>query len=232
MDGEHFQLQTPSGSARAYAAGRPGAPLVVLLMDAFGFRAAIWSLADRFAADGFRVVVPDVFHRLGEVLFDPAEVARTPDGFAPVRALLGRLSVADVAEDVDAVLAREGRTEASIVGYCMGGRFGYLVATERPAITAVAAIHTGNLVTAAPDSPHRRAAGLRAALYLAIAADDAGFTAAHEEELSAAFAAAGVTATFERYAGRHGFAVPDTPVFEPASADRHHTAVTAFLSPR
>jgi carboxymethylenebutenolidase len=47
--------------------------------------------------------------------------------------------------------------------------------------------------------------------------------------LEAALAAAGVRHTIERYHGKHGFAVPDHPVYDEAAAARHWDTLLALF---
>src|SRR5436190_1378100 len=79
-------VATADGSCRTYVA-EPDAtgkwPAVIVLMDAPGFRPALCRIADRIAADGYAVAVPDLYYRVDvyepivarEVMTDPARRA-------------------------------------------------------------------------------------------------------------------------------------------------------------
>ena len=58
-----------------------------------------------------------------------------------------------------------------------------------------------------------------------IAIEDAGFDEEQRIRLEKALTDAGVDHLIETYQARHGFAVPDMPVFDPAAAERHWTAL-------
>src|SRR5689334_21977592 len=68
VQGTDLDIQTEDGVADAYlvhpADGRPH-PGVLYYMDAYGLRPHLRSMADRLAAAGYTVLVPNVFYRLG-----------------------------------------------------------------------------------------------------------------------------------------------------------------------
>src|ERR1700749_771259 len=67
--GQKLKIKTPSGVADSSLArpddGRPH-PGVLLLVDAFGLRPQIEAMAERIAADGYVVLAPNVFYRVGK----------------------------------------------------------------------------------------------------------------------------------------------------------------------
>jgi carboxymethylenebutenolidase len=236
MQGKQIEMRTAAGVARAYEVrGEGDAPLpgVLMLMDGMGFRPALFGMADRFAAAGYHVLLPDLFHRIGpDVQFDPNEVFGSPDKLAAMRKVLSALVPAEMIEDIgaalDVLVTRRGVDAARIGvhGYCMGGRYAYMTATQFPdRVRAAAAIHGGGFVTPAPDSPHLSAPNVKARLYFGIAKDDHGFTAEHERVLREALTSAGVRFEMDHYEARHGWAVPGSPVFDAAEAERHYARV-------
>jgi carboxymethylenebutenolidase len=61
-------------------------------------------------------------------------------------------------------------------------------------------------------------------VYVAGAVEDAFFTDDQKALLEKALTDAGITHVVETYAGaKHGFAVPDIPVYDAAAAERHWT---------
>lgn len=235
-----LELSTPAGPMRVYetapapAGPRPG---LVLLMDGLGWRPTLFPIADRFAAAGLRVVVPDLFHRVGpDVHFDAKEVFGNPDKLAEMRKQLASVTSETAMQDVQACLdhlaaAPDASGRAGAIGYCMGGRFALVAAARFPErLAAIASIHGGRLVTPDADSPHLAAPAIRAAMYFAIAQDDSSFTAADEAALRAALEAAGKPFEMEPYAARHGWTMADAPVHDPGEAERHLQRATAFLT--
>ncbi|MEZ4240698.1 MAG: dienelactone hydrolase family protein [Myxococcota bacterium] len=228
---ERIEVQVPDGTADALLFRADG-PTVVFYMDAGGLRPAMTAMAERLQAAGYTVLQPNLYWRsgpfapfdFGTVFTDPAERDR-------LFGLLRTVRAADVVADTRAWLDHLGIERAGTVGYCLGGRAAFVVASalgER--IAAGASIHGGGLVTDADDSPHRGAAGVRGELYFAVADHDNGCTAAHQATLREALDAAGVRYQLELYEGaRHGFAVPDAPVFDAAAAERHYERVLALF---
>jgi carboxymethylenebutenolidase len=61
-----IDIAMPDGSADAYLARPPGdAPGVLVFMDAIGLRPRMEQMADRIAARGYTVLVPNLFYRAG-----------------------------------------------------------------------------------------------------------------------------------------------------------------------
>ena len=234
-------VPTPDGPCPATlhlpADGLP-VPAAILYTDAAGPRAVFREAADRLAAGGYAVLVPDPYHRHGQwrpfdaatVFSDPAERARLMEMATGVTA---DMTVRD-AEGLLAFLA--GRPEVSgsrvgTFGYCMGGRSALVVAARFPdRVAAAASFHGGNLAAEDdPESPAALADRLRAAVYVAAAQDDRAFPPEQYARLEAALAAAGVEYTMETYPAAHGFAVPDNGTFDAAAHERHWQALTALF---
>jgi carboxymethylenebutenolidase len=133
---------------------------------------------------------------------------------------------------LDHLAARPDVTgKVGTTGYCMGGNISLRIATlfgDR--IAATASFHGGGLVTAAPDSPHLRAAAIRSRVYVAAASEDETFNDEARRTLEAALTEAGVEHTIEVYPGRHGFAVTDNPTHDAACAARHFAALESFYA--
>jgi carboxymethylenebutenolidase len=112
-------------------------------------------------------------------------------------------------------------------GYCMGGNASLTVAGAFPdRFAAAASFHGGNLATDQPDSPHLFLKNITGRVYVAGAVEDASFPEEQKKRLEKALTEAGVDHLVETYPGaRHGFAVPDMPVFDPAAAERHWAAL-------
>src|ERR1700722_17258843 len=109
----------------------------------------------------------------------------------------------------------------------MGGNTSLTAAGAFPdRFAAVASFHGGNLGTEKPDSPHNFVKGITGRVYVAGAIEDASFPEEQKNRLEKALTDAGVNHLVETYAGaRHGFAVPDLPVFESTAAERHWAAL-------
>ncbi|HVK73422.1 MAG TPA: dienelactone hydrolase family protein [Kofleriaceae bacterium] len=235
-----IEAATSDGTAKGELLVPVGAgpfPLVVFYPDAGGLRAAMVDLAAQLTAAGYAALVVDPYWRHGDFTpFDARTVFTDPPERARLMAMVATVVPATIASDTDALVAaiadpRVRTDRLGAVGYCMGGRLAFLLAQRWPErVVAAAPIHAGGLVTDKPDSPHLGVDRIRAALYLGVADDDSSCTPAHQGALATALATAHVRYTLELYAGaRHGFAVPDFAVHDPAAAAHHHARVVALF---
>ena len=238
MPHQQTTITTRDGAcpAHVFAPGQQGGPAVILYMDAGGVRPAVLDMAERLAAAGYLVLLPDLFYRYGSYgPFDPVEVFK-----GDVRAILGPLMATTgpgkAAEDTEAFLAyldtrddvQGGRVGA--VGFCMGGGMAIASAAAWPdRFAAVASFHGGRLATDGADSPHLSAPNLKAELYIAAAENDASYQPAMAERFERALTQAGVRYTAETYSAAHGWMKPDFPVYDEAAAERGWRAMLAFF---
>jgi carboxymethylenebutenolidase len=215
------------------AAGGPY-PGVVLYMDAYGIRGALDAHAERLAADGYCVFVPNVFYRHGRspVVENIEQLLRAEDRgpvFAVVGPMMQELTPEVANRDSKAWLAflrqhadvNDGPIGA--VGYCMGGRLSLRMAGEFPeAVAAAASFHGGGLATTSPDSPHLSAVRAKAELYIGHADNDRSMDPEQMGRLTTALAEAHVRHTAELYVGaQHGWTQTDTPAYDEPSTERH-----------
>jgi carboxymethylenebutenolidase len=239
MKTETIELRTPDGVATAYEVTPEGVAHagVLFFMDGLGLRDALRSMADRFGEAGYHVLAPDLYYRLGrELHWDPKEIFGKPEALAALRARITGMTVENVMRDVAVyldVLGSRADVDASrvgAVGYCMGGRFAFVASSYFPdRLRAIAAIHPAGLVAPDAASPHLRAEHVKARVYFGRASEDAGFSDEHERALEEALTKAGVRHQIERYAGRHGWSVSDTPVYDATESERHFRAVLSLF---
>lgn len=213
------------------------APVVVVFMDAFGPRPALLSIAERLSAEGYRVLVPDLFYC--EQPFDPFDAPAVFAGGGERDRLMGMFAGIDqsrvdrnVAAILDWVAANyDSETKLGCVGYCMGGRYALTAAVTSPRVVAAASFHGANLAVDAPESLHHRFQGVGARIYVGIASIDEAFGGAEEGRLGAAMRTAGVDHMIETYRGAyHGFVMQDLPVHHPRAAARHWQRLAVTLA--
>jgi carboxymethylenebutenolidase len=234
-------VQTPDGLADAIlAAPADGGPFpgVLLYMDAFGLRTRLEEMAARLAAEGYVVLVPNVFYRHGRApVVDLGDLTR-PENRAAVFDKLGpimhELTPELAMRDAEAYLAflsehdRVSRGPVGTVGYCMGGALALRTAAQSPdRVAAVASFHGGRLATDDPKSPHRVVGRVRAEVYVAHADNDGSMPPEQQQRLSEALTSEGVRHRAELYDGAaHGFTMSDTPVYDEAATERHWERLT------
>lgn len=212
-------------------------PAVLFMMDGLGIRPALADMAQRIANEGYVVVLPDLFYRKGPYApFDPKALFAAGNFREVLGAYFASTDAALAAEDARAFIAyldtrKDIRGKAiGVTGYCMGGAMALTVAATYPdRIAAAASFHGGNLATDAETSPHLMAPKIKAEVYVAAAVEDNSYPAEMEARLKAAFDAAHVRYSHETYAGaRHGWTMPDFPIYKQDAAERAHAALIAL----
>ncbi|MFD8236789.1 dienelactone hydrolase family protein [Streptomyces sp. NPDC059696] len=244
VQGTAVDIPTGDGTADAYlahpadGAAHPG---VLLFMDAFGLRPQLRSMADRLAAEGYAVLVPNVFHRHGPApLFAlPAfiDAGARPEIFERIGPAMRELTDERAMRDAGAYLRWLAKSPAvaggpvALTGYCMGARLSLLTAGTYPdRVAAAAGFHGGRLATQAPDSPHLVAGKVTAELYFGHADQDHSLPEEQIERLERALTEAGVRHRCEVYTGApHGFTQADTAAYHQEGDERHWSALLDLL---
>lgn len=229
-----IEIKTQDGTCPAHVLqpdGKGPWPAALMYMDGIGMRSALVDMAARLANAGYYVLLPDLFYRVdytpgtGIKLFTDRGSDAAKDWMTRV---MGSANAANVMRDTEAFLAhfdsqpQVAKGKLGVTGYCMGGRLAMNAAgTFGDRIKAAAAYHAGNVATDAPDSPHRRAADMRAIVYFGGAMEDPGFDDAQRTRFDEALSDAGVRHTIEMYNARHGWVPSDTPVHDAVATERH-----------
>jgi carboxymethylenebutenolidase len=124
--GETIEFASNGGTASGYLATPPagtGVPLIVI-QEWWGLVPHITDVCERFAAEGFLALAPDLYR--GETTTEPDEAGK----------LMMALNMAQAAKDlsgaVDEVSVRAGGDRVGITGFCMGGGLALVAATQRP----------------------------------------------------------------------------------------------------
>jgi carboxymethylenebutenolidase len=166
------------------------APAVVVIQEWWGVNDQIKGVAEKFAAHGYRAIVPDLYR--GKVGLDAKEAEH----------LMGNLNFGEAAgQDIRGAVQYVKKTSerVGIVGFCMGG-----------ALTLLAAVHVPEADAAVtwygfPPLEYIDATKIRAPLQGHFATEDAFFPIAQVDALEAKLKAAGVSYTFHRYHAQHAF---------------------------
>ena len=188
-------------------------PVVLFYMDAPGIREELRDMARRIAAEGYFVVLPNLYYR--DVQTASAEYAQTPvdKRITYARHINNRLVMQDTEAMLNYVASDPAADETRVgaVGYCMSGAFVLAASGTYPArIRCAASIYGVNLVTDGDDSPHLLADRVAGELYFACAEHDDYVPGHVIDELQSHLDAAAVNYRLEWYPGtRHGFAFVD-----------------------
>ena len=209
-------------------------PAVVMLMDGGGIREGLRRNARELAAEGYFVLLPDLFHRSSgtgptEDLFDMDRMTELNTG----------LNREDVVADVVACIGHAARDpnarntdRVGLIGYCMGGRLSVTVAQALGhQIAAVASFHPGYMATKSPTSPHLFLNNIKARVYFGVAETDPHLSPGQVERLKQALDENRVDYRLEVIAGaEHGFAVPGRESYFASGAEHVLAEALALFS--
>lgn len=200
-------------------------PVVLFYMDAPGIREELRDMARRIAAEGYFVVLPNLYYRT--VQTSSPEYAEAPMDKRIAHA--GHITNRLVMQDLDAILGfvdSEPRADSGsigAVGFCMSGAFVFAAAGTYPdRIKCAASVYGVNLVTDSDDSPHRLADRVAGELYFACAEDDDYVPGEVIDRLVDHLAGTASNYRIDWYPGtRHGFAfVERADAYDRVSAER------------
>ena len=214
-----------------YEAAESGVPkgAVVVVQEAFGVNGHIQDVADRFAAEGYRAVVPHLFHREGDpvIAYEDMENA-----IAQVR----KLTKQGLAEDLGIAyghLREDGFDDSriAIVGFCMGGTVAFIEACERP-LGAAVTFYGGGIAEGRFGAPAllELAPTLKTPWLGCYGDQDRGIPVEQVEQLRSAITAAPVDTEIVRYpdAG-HGFHCDARAAYHEPSARDAWSRTLAWL---
>lgn len=125
------------GSFMAYMA-KPKvspAPVIVVIQEIFGVNQVMRDICDDLATDGFITICPDLFWRQepGIQITDQTE-AEWARAFELFNGFDVEKGVSDLIETIKAARTLEGSTgKVGTVGFCLGGKLAYLMATRSDA---------------------------------------------------------------------------------------------------
>jgi carboxymethylenebutenolidase len=194
---------------------------VVLGHQLFGVDAPVRAFADRLAAAGCHVVVPDLYHRTApgvELAQDDAGRAR---GFELLHALDRDEVVADVAGAVEVLGGDPGRV--SMVGLSMGGHVAYLAAA-RLGLAATVVLYPGwltgtQIALSRPAPTVTLTPAITGRLLFLVGAEDHVVPPADVATVGAALRDAGVSHEIVVYPDTpHAFLLPGAPTYRPDPA--------------
>jgi carboxymethylenebutenolidase len=99
-------------------------PGVIVIQEWWGINNHIKDVCDRFAAQGFVALAPDLYN--GRVVAEPDEAAKA------MMALQLPEASKQMTGAVKELVKRSGRDGVGVVGFCMGGGLAYLLAADQP----------------------------------------------------------------------------------------------------
>jgi carboxymethylenebutenolidase len=206
---------TTDGYLATPAAGK--GPGVIVIQEWWGLVGHIKNVADRFAAEGFSALAPDLYH------------GHTADEPGAAEKLFMALNVGQAEKDlrgaIDYLKPQSSTQTIGVVGFCMGGQLALFAATLNPAIGACVNFY-GIHPNVKPD--YTKLSGPVLGLF---AANDAFVTPAVARQVDAAIKAAGKQSEIHIYpAVNHAFFNDERPdAYDKKSADDAWRRTLAFF---
>jgi carboxymethylenebutenolidase len=126
--GETVSFASNGDTAEGYLA-RPASgsgPGILVMQEWWGIVPHIKQVCDRFAAEGFVALAPDLYHG------DIAEHDEMDKAAQLMTALPPERAAKDMSGAIDWLLANGSGDHVGVVGFCMGGMLTFLIAANRP----------------------------------------------------------------------------------------------------
>jgi carboxymethylenebutenolidase len=147
--GENVSFQSNGGQTNGYLATprTPKGPGVVVIQEWWGLVDHIKDVCDRFAAEGFLALAPDLYH---------GEIAKSPDEAGK---MMMALRIDDAEKDlkgaIDYLLAHAANSSSEVgtVGFCMGGALSLYAASKNEKVGACVVFYGGH-PNVKPDLPN------------------------------------------------------------------------------
>lgn len=138
---ETVELPVADGSRMAAYTARPDEvgphPGLLLFQEAFGVNHHIRSVCDRFAAEGYVVIAPGMFHRTAPPGFEGSytDFAAVMPHYQAVTSETAEMDI-KAAHDWLRSHAKVRANQISSVGFCMGGHLSFLANSVVPLLRA------------------------------------------------------------------------------------------------
>jgi carboxymethylenebutenolidase len=203
--------------AIALPPGERKAPTLIVIQEWWGLNDHIRSLVDRFAAEGFVTLAPDLYH--GKVTADPNTAGKLMQELDRDRALR------DIEGAVRFLLAHErGNGKVGITGFCMGGAYSFAAAASIPEISAAVPFY------GVPPADKTDYSKVKAPILAHFASRDQWATVASAEATKKQIEAHGQSMQLEVYEADHAFMNDTRPdVYHPENARLAWERTVAFL---
>jgi carboxymethylenebutenolidase len=231
---QEISVQTGAEKMPAHLA-RPATggpyPALIVVMEAFGLNDHIRKITDRFAAEGFVALAPNIYFR------QPNNVVGYNDLQGAFR-LMGSLKDDQVVADIGAAIAylktqKEVKPAFGTVGFCMGGRISFLTACRNSDVKATAPYYGGGMVKSRqPEvkAPIEYVEGLKAPVLAFFGGKDAFIPIEEVDTFRDALRKTGKSAEVVLYPDAdHGFMCDDRPSFHPTHSKEAWAKTIAFF---
>jgi carboxymethylenebutenolidase len=227
---EKTELSVADGTRMAAYVVRPEQegphPALLLFHEAFGVNHHIRDVSDRFAAKGYVVIAPELFHRTAPPGFE-GSYTDFPAVMPHTKAVTTETAELDLRSAYEWLVsnAQVRSNEISSVGFCMGGRISFIANSVVP-LRAAVSFYGGGIVPGLLD----RAAKLQAPSLLIWGGLDKHITPEYRTAVTEALNAERKIYVNVEFSGAdHGFFCDERAAYEPRSARQAWALTLEFL---
>lgn len=230
IDTEKIELKVPGGPPMgAYVARPAGAgrnPGLMVFQEAFGVNGHIRKVTDRFAAEGYVAIAPELFHRTAPPGYE-GDYKNFPSVMPHYQTVTNEAAEADIQATYEWLHsnAKVKPGEISCVGFCMGGRVAFLANAVVPMKAAVS-FYGGGIAQGLLD----RVAKLHGPSLLIWGGLDKHITPEHRKGVVDALAAQHKTYVNVEFSNaEHAFFCDERSAYEPNAARQSWALTLEFL---
>jgi carboxymethylenebutenolidase len=227
-------VQTGNEKMPCYVA-RPASggpyPGLVVVMEAFGLNRNIKSLTERFAAEGFVAISPNLYFRQPNNIVGYDDL---PGALKLMQSLTDDQAAADMGAAINHLKElKETKPKFGTTGFCMGGRVAFLAAVRNPDVFATVPFYGGGMTRAGQSggkAPTDDAANLKGPVLAFFGGKDAFIPMAEVDKFRDALNRAGKPAEVVLYADAdHGFMCDERPSYHAEHAKEAFPKAVAFF---
>ncbi len=206
-------------------------PGLIVVMEAFGLNGHIKALTDRFAAEGFVALSPNLYFR------QPNNVVGYNDLPSAFR-LMGSINDDGIVADMTAAInylktSKDVKPNFGTTGFCMGGRIAFLAACRNADVKATAPYYGGGMVTSRQPGakpPIAYVESLRGPVLAFFGGKDAFIPKTEVDQFRDALAKAGKPNEVVLYEDAdHGFMCDERPSYHAAHSKEAFARTIAFF---
>jgi carboxymethylenebutenolidase len=222
-------LKVSDGSSMDCYVARPADssshPGIMVFQEAFGVNSHIRNLCERFAAEGYMAIAPELFHRTAPGF--EGDYKDFTSVMPHMRAMTNEGAEADVRATYEWLQAQKNVQQDRIcsTGYCMGGRMSFLANSIVP-LHASASFYGGGIAPGLLD----RAARLHAPMLFFWGGLDKHIPPEQRNAVVQAVAAAGKTYVNVEFSDAdHGFNCDERASYQPRASRQSWALLLEFL---
>lgn len=222
-------LRVSDGSSMNAYVARPddssSHPGIIVLQEAFGVNSHIRNVCDRFAAEGYVAIAPELFHRTAPGF--EGDYNNFPSVMPHMQRMTNEGAAADLSAAFEWLHSQKNLQQDHIfsVGYCMGGRMSFLANATLP-LNAAASFYGGGIAPGLLD----RASQLHGPMLFCWGGLDKHIPHEQRQAVTDALRKAGKTYVNVEFSDAdHGFNCDERASYQPRAARQSWALLLEFL---